>query len=157
MKKLLFCSLLLLFGTYNYAQESVNAAGGDATGAGGSASYSIGQPFAAYYSSSSGSVSEGVQHAYEVFLTDVKEELSWNAEVNLFPNPTTNLISIELTQPTAYRYQLYSLDGKLLQDKEVTDRRTEVNMQDYPAATYLLKIMNSEGKFQTYKIVKTQR
>ena len=60
-KKLLFCTVLLLLSIGALqAQEAVLSAGGNATGNGGSVSYSIGQ--VAYTASgTNGTVTQGVQ------------------------------------------------------------------------------------------------
>jgi hypothetical protein len=62
-------SAILLFGlglTGLKAQESINAAGGNTTGSGGSASYSVGQVVYTTNTGTNGSVAQGVQQAYEI-------------------------------------------------------------------------------------------
>ena len=55
--KLFFLNVLtFLFLSKVTAQTSTNAAGGDASGAGGSVAYSVGQPFYITYSGANGSV-----------------------------------------------------------------------------------------------------
>jgi hypothetical protein len=63
MKELLFI-VFLLFNGFSHAQKSVNTGGGNATGSGGSMSFSIGQVFYKYYSNTSGSMNQGVQQVY---------------------------------------------------------------------------------------------
>jgi len=67
-KRLKLCALLL-FGlglTGLQAQESVNAAGGNASGSGGTVSYTVGQVVYTTKTGTNGSVAEGVQQAYEI-------------------------------------------------------------------------------------------
>ena len=63
LKRLKICAVLLLgLGlTGLQAQESVNATGGDASGSGGSVSYSVGQITYQTHTGINGSVAEGVQ------------------------------------------------------------------------------------------------
>ena len=71
----LSAALLLGFGlTGLQAQTSVNAIGGDATGSGGSVSYSVGQVVYTTNKGTNGSVVEGVQQPYEILVvTAIKE------------------------------------------------------------------------------------
>jgi len=48
-----------------HAQESVNASGGDASGSGGSSSYSVGQVFYSNYTGANGSEAQGAQQVDE--------------------------------------------------------------------------------------------
>ena len=49
----------------SYAQQSVNTTGGNASGSGGSVSYSLGQVVYTYHSSPSGQMNQGVQQVFE--------------------------------------------------------------------------------------------
>ncbi|WP_228479065.1 hypothetical protein [Flavobacterium soyangense] len=50
----------------SYSQESVTASGGNATGTGGSSSYSIGQITYTSQTGSGGNITLGVQQPYEI-------------------------------------------------------------------------------------------
>ncbi|MEE4177590.1 MAG: hypothetical protein V2I46_08780, partial [Bacteroides sp.] len=71
-RKTFFLCLLLCFGVHAlFGQEAVVPAGGNATGSGGSVSYTAGQVFYLIHSGPSGSVSQGVQQPYEIFAVGV--------------------------------------------------------------------------------------
>ena len=67
----------------SYAQESANASGGNATGSGGTLAYSIGQIVFTTNTGSTGSVAQGVQHGYEIYLVGIKET-TLNISLNVF-------------------------------------------------------------------------
>ena len=70
-------SAVLLLGlglTGLQAQTSVNATGGDASGSGGSVSYSVGQVVYTTNTGTSGSVAQGVQQPYEISVVTAIEE-----------------------------------------------------------------------------------
>ena len=75
-KKLKLSAVLLLgLGlTGLQAQESVNATGGNASGSGGSASYSVGQVVYTNNTGTSGSVAQGVQQPFEISVVTGIEE-----------------------------------------------------------------------------------
>ncbi|MDD4385781.1 MAG: hypothetical protein PHD06_11460, partial [Bacteroidales bacterium] len=56
------------------AQESLNATGGNASGSGGSAGYSVGQMVYTTHIGTNGSVAEGVQQPYEISIVIGIEE-----------------------------------------------------------------------------------
>ncbi len=63
----------LLWAGLAQSQESANASGGDATGSGGTVAYSVGQVVYTSNTSSSGTVDQGVQHAFEIYTVGIKE------------------------------------------------------------------------------------
>ena len=65
--KTTFLILFIFISLVSISQESVNASGGNATGSGGSISYTIGQIDYIEASGVGGSVNQGIQQAYEIF------------------------------------------------------------------------------------------
>ena len=71
MKKntaLLFITFILTFSTSSllFGQQAVVTAGAEATGTGGTVSYSVGQVVYQTHAGTNGSVAEGVQQPYEI-------------------------------------------------------------------------------------------
>ena len=138
------------------AQESANVSGGDATGSGGAVAYSIGQVVYTTNTSSSGSVAQGVQYAYEIFTVSV-EETTLNISLIAFPNPTTENLTLQISDFNNEKlaYQLFDMQGKLLSNGQVTAQQTQINTASLPAATYLINVVNQENKkVQSFKIIK---
>lgn len=65
IKILIFFGIMLGMCIYGMAQESVNAAGGDAMGMGGTASYSVGQVVYTTIGADGTTVAQGVQQAFQ--------------------------------------------------------------------------------------------
>lgn len=138
------------------AQTSVNASGGNATGSGGSVAYSIGQVVYTTNTDASGSVSQGVQQAYEIFTVGIKET-KLNISLSVFPNPTADNLTLQISDYNNEKlsYQLLDMQGKLLNNGQVTTQQTQINTANLPAATYLINVLNQENKkIQTFKIIK---
>jgi hypothetical protein len=139
-----------------HAQESVNATGGDATGSGGTVAYSIGQVVYTTNTDASGKVSQGVQQAYEVFTVGIKET-KLNILLSVFPNPTTDNLTLQISDYNNEKlsYQLYDMQGKLLNNGQVTANQTQINTASLPSATYFINVVNQENKkVQSFKIIK---
>ena len=146
----------LLWASLAQAQESANASGGDATGSGGTIAYSIGQVVYTTYTGSSGSVAQGVQHAYEIFTVDI-EETTLSISLIAFPNPTADNLTLQISDFNKEKltYQFYNIGGKLLSNGQVTGQQTEINTSSLPPATYFINVLNQEDKkVQSFKIIK---
>lgn len=146
----------LLWASFAQAQESTNASGGDATGTGGTASYSVGQVVYTTNTGSTGSVAQGVQHAYEIFTVGIKET-ELNISLTAFPNPTTENLTLQISDYNNEKlsYQLFDMQGKQLSNGQITAQQTQINMNSLPTATYFVNVVNQENKkVQSFKIIK---
>ena len=106
--------LLLGFGGL-HAQESPTATGGEATGTGGTASYSVGQVVYTTNTGTNGSVAQGVQQPYEISTTVGINETTINLELSVYPNPTINYLTLKVEKTEGLTFQLYDLQGKVIE------------------------------------------
>ncbi len=146
----------LLLAGFAQAQESVNASGGDATGSGGTVAYSVGQVVYTSNSGTSGSVSQGVQQAYEIFTVGIKET-ELNISLSVFPNPIADNLTLQGSdfELSTLNFQLYDMQGKLLNNGQVNAKQTQINTSSLPPATYFINIVNQDKKkVQSFKIIK---
>ena len=138
------------------AQESSNASGGDAIGSGGTIAYSVGQIVYTSNTGVTGTVNQGVQQAYEIFTVGIKET-ELNISLSVFPNPTANNLTLQISDHNNKKlsYQLYDIQGKLLNNGQVTEQQTQINTASLTPATYLIHVVNQENKkVQSFKIIK---
>jgi hypothetical protein len=158
MKLFVIFVFVVLFQLVTLAQQSINTAGGDATGIGGSIAYSIGQVVYTTNNSNSGSVAQGVQHAYEIFAVSSEDAIS-SMKCLVYPNPTVGDITLELKEDigSSLRYQIFDLQGKLLISGPVISAHTRLPLNLLTASTYLLRVSNEEQRqVSTFKIVKSK-
>jgi hypothetical protein len=138
------------------AQESTNASGGDAAGGGGTVAYSLGQLAYTTNASASGTVNQGVQQAYEIFTVGIKET-ELNISLSVFPNPTADNLTLQISDYNNEKlsYQLYDMQGKLLDNGQVTAKQTLMNTSSLLPATYFINVVNQKNKqVQSFKIIK---
>jgi hypothetical protein len=155
-KKIKLSVLLLGIVITVQAQQATNASGGDATGSGGTVSYSVGQVVYTTNSGTTGSVAQGVQHAYEIFTVGIKAT-ELNISLTVFPNPTADNLTLQISDYNNEKlsYQLYDLQGKLLNNGQITAQQTQIDMNSLPSATYFVNVVNQENKkVQSFKIIK---
>jgi hypothetical protein len=157
MKKILilFCVLMTGFGAY--AQSAVSASGGESSGSGGSASYTVGQTFYSANVGTSGQISEGVQQAYEIYdVTEVQNPISTNISLSAFPNPTNDFLTLHIDGDyiDGLDCTMYDISGKEIMQMQIGSSETSIDMQSLPSATYFVRITKGKNEVKTFKIVK---
>ena len=162
-KKLKLSTVLLLsLGlTGLQAQEAIPATGGNASGTGGSASYSVGQVF---YTTNTGtnsySIAEGVQQPYEIsVVSGIKQAKGINLSVSTYPNPVADFLILQIDASAALsiqstKYKLFDINGNLIKSEIITGDKTQINMQNFVPATYFLKVMRGKEEIKSFKIIK---
>ena len=156
-KKTFMSAAFLLLGLGGlHAQENAVTTGGEVTGAGGTASYSVGQVVYTTNTGTNGSVAQGVQQAYEIFTVGIKET-ELNISLSVYPNPTADNLTLQISDYNNEKlsYQLFDMQGKLLNNGQLTAQQTQINTASFPPATYFINVVNKENKkIQSFKIIK---
>lgn len=160
LKKRLQLSAILLFGiglTGLQAQTSVNTTGGNASGSGGSASYTVGQVVYQTHTGTNGSVAEGVQQPYEIsVITAIEQAKTIDLTVTAYPNPATDYLTLSISEfkLSGLSYQLFDMSGRLLFHEKITGSQTNIVMSQLGSASYLLVVKQENIRLKTFKIVK---
>ncbi|MBC8344608.1 MAG: T9SS type A sorting domain-containing protein [Bacteroidetes bacterium] len=161
MKKSILILFALFFSiTIIQAQEVIPASGGNATGSGGSVSYTIGQIVYSTNSGTNGSVAEGVQQPYEISeATSIEEARDISLICTAFPNPTNDFLTLKIDASTTLSiqtlsYQLYDISGKLIEKKKISSNETIISSIYLVSGVYFLKVIDKNKEIKTFKIVK---
>jgi hypothetical protein len=155
-RKKIVALLLLGFGiTTVHGQQATTATGGNASGSGGTAAYSVGQVVYTTNTGTNGSVAQGVQQAYEITSVGINET-ELNISLQACPNPTTDYLQlrIESEKLQDLNYQLFDIAGKLIENKKITSTTEIIRMENLPTASYFLKVVNNNNEIKTFKIIK---
>ena len=158
--KRLKLSAVLLLGlglTGLHAQENINATGGNASGSGGTVSYSVGQVVYTTNTGTNGFVAQGIQQPYEIsVVTGIEEAKGINLMVSAYPNPTSDYLTLRIDEfeISDLSYQLYDINGKLLQSEKITGNQTSIVMSNLVPSIYLVKVIQGNKEVKTFKIVK---
>ena len=154
---ILVAILSLVLNTVSIAQESTVASGNDATGSGGSISYSIGQVCYSANAGTTGSITQGVQQPYEISVSGIENpDPAFEIACSVYPNPTSEYLILEIKDmsTTGLTYQLYDNLGKQIDTRKVESNKCQIRMQDYHPAVYYLRVYNNQGLVKSFKIVK---
>jgi hypothetical protein len=157
--KLCFIFLLGIGLTGLRAQTGIPATGSNASGSGGTVSYSVGQVFYTTKGTigSTSTVAEGVQQPWEIsIVTGIEEARGITLQCTVSPNPTADFINLTVDnyKTENLTYQLYDINGKLLENEKVQGSQTVISMKALATATYLLKVTDNNKEVKTFKIIK---
>jgi len=141
------------------AQEAVTTGGGEASGSGGSVSYTAGQVTYTIHSTGSGSLSQGVQQPYEIYVeVGIEDSAGINLFCTSYPNPVMDILILEIRdfKNQSLAYQLYNVEGYLIGSNEIKGSVTTISMGNLALGTYFLKILDNTSfrLIKTFKIIK---
>lgn len=156
MKKInlgIACAGMIFSAQMTHAQQSVNAAGGDVIGTGGSVAYSIGQPFYRVNGSTT-TTSEGVHQPIEITVGIDEQDL--DLSMSIFPNPSYDFVHLRIEEYQDQDVSMILIDanGKLLVANDIEHVETQFSVQELPIGTYYLQVLVGQNRFKTFTLLK---
>lgn len=139
------------------AQTALPTAGGEASGSGGTVSYSVGQVAYTTISSDGHELAQGVQQPYEISVISGIENvgaISLNAIV--YPNPASDEVRLKTEGHAAdqLRYELHDINGKLLITGKVDGDETSIAIGHLASAAYILSITEGNIAIKRFSLIK---
>jgi hypothetical protein len=148
---------LLFFCRQTHAQETVTTSGGNASGSGGTVSFTVGQVSYTTNESATGTVTQGIQQPYEIFVvTGLEEVKDISLEFFIYPNPASDFLKLKVENCKLENlvYQLYDVNGSLLQNGEISSKETIIQTGNLTPAAYYLRLIDNQKEIKTFKIIK---
>lgn len=141
-----------LIGVKANAQSAVTSAGGEA----GTVSFTVGQPFVTPAVSDAGSLTPGVQQAYEITIVNGIENTQISLEAEVYPNPVVDRLTLSVSDAddAVLHYTLTDANGRSLSTAEIVDAQTSINMSTLAQGVYFLRVDDGQTLLRTFKIVK---
>ncbi len=157
-RKLKLGALLLLgFGISELrAQETISAAGANASSNEGSLSYSVGQVVYKTHMGINGSVAEGVQQPNENLIVSSELLRTIDETISTYPNPVEeNLtIHIEDAKQRNLSYRLADVLGETYNNTPIDNEYTQIDMEGLRAGSYILTILDQNKTLKSIAIIK---
>ncbi|QZT38657.1 T9SS type A sorting domain-containing protein [Halosquirtibacter xylanolyticus] len=156
-KYFLVCFILTMLIRSSFAQSSINSSGHKITGTTGSLNYSLGQVI---YNTSvnNGSVSGGVQQAYEISVVTGHRTVNLDLlQISFYPNPVHDILQLQIDNERIgedLSYSLFDSQGKLLKKGVVLSDKTRINMQVCRPGVYFLYVTKQNIQLKVFKILK---
>lgn len=156
MKKFILFTFMMTGVLVSYAQQGIHSAGGNATGSGGSVSYSVGQVFYSSQSGSNGALIQGVQQPFELIVTEVKEVSTSTLKCEAYPNPAVKELNLRISgeQPENGNWKLIDARGVSILNGEIRTAETLIPMNAVPMAAYTLRVFSGKKQIKSFKIIK---
>ena len=141
-----------------FGQSTVVPAGGTASGSGGSVTYTVGQIANQKVDGNGLYIIEGVQQPYEIQVVGVDNYPGINLSAKVYPNPTIDKVVLSISNfeiPSSGLFlQLFDINGKQLKMMVIKEEQTEIDLSDFAAATYQLRVVNGKNVIKTFKVIK---
>lgn len=135
-------------------QDGFSTMGGDASGSTGSEAFSVGLVVYTELSGPGGSMSQGIQHPYEVFPVAVAEQ-DGAFQASVYPNPVEGILYMETgTLADNASYQLFDAGWKELLQQSITAPLSRLDLTQLPAGVYLLRLNQGNNHTRSFTIVK---
>ncbi len=74
--------------------------------------------------------------------------------VSISPNPVEDILKINFPQKSNYSINIVSLEGKILDTKNVYAKNCDINFNKYQSNVYMLHITDEKGKEATMRLIK---
>jgi len=139
------------------AQSDFVATGSNQTGSTGSVSMTVGQVSYTSESSTTGSVSSGVQQVYTIEIVDGLEQNNVNLNLTAYPNPTTENVWLRIDSEfeNILSYVIMENSGKIVSESEISGTETEISMSDLASGSYYIIVKEGQTNIKTFKIQKS--
>ncbi len=159
MRNVFFIALILILSSRLFAQQGFVTAGGNAVGAGGSVSFSFGQPFYQSVTSDEGVIIEGLQQPYEIYVvTSVPDMEHLKLLFTVYPNPVSDYLTLQIQDKPAstqnLTFILYDISGKQMLSGPIESAHTLIPTSELIPGTYLLRVGDKSRQLKTFKIIK---
>lgn len=164
VKNIFLIVAVCMLSVYVYGQEvssSVIATVGESVETGNvSVSWTLGEIAIETLGEDGGSVilTQGFQQGY-FEITSIGEPLSNEFQLNVYPNPATEYIWIDLksNEVKSAIVEIYNMEGKLVYNSrwEFVNGPNQIMLNELNSSQYILRITDSSGKvLQTFKLIK---
>ena len=151
-RMILLIAFMATIGAKANAQTTVATAGGEA----GTMSYTIGQIAVEPAETAAGSLTPGVQQAYEITIVDGIDNRYVTLEAEVYPNPVTDLLILRVDDAvtTTLHYTLTDANGRTISAADIASAQSAIDMSQHVQGVYFLRVTNGETMVRTFKIVK---
>jgi len=97
----------------------------------------------------------GFHHGlYELIATSTWSAPEVRLEMSVFPNPTADKVTLAGDWEIRDRLRVSDLLGRALSDTELPPGRTELDLTNYPAGTYLLTVSRAGQPLKTLRVIR---
>ena len=118
--------------------------GGNSSGSSGNVSYSVGQIFYKTVNGTTAYLSQGVEQPFEIQTVLGLDNFNVSLELSVYPNPTTETITIERISEMTIDYAITDMTGRVVATGKIDSLQSEVNVSQLETGSYQFLIEGSK-------------
>ena len=79
-----------------------------------------------------------------------------SSHITVYPNPTIDKVFLKLDIDNMENcdYYLHDLQGRQIQNRNITSKQTEISFESFESGVYILRIVKEKTLVQEFKIIK---
>lgn len=77
-----------------------------------------------------------------------------NQTIQLYPNPTNGVLSVESTQVKLINYIIMDVDGRIISNGDIISNNEEINIENLKNGIYIIQLTDVNGNISTLKFIK---
>ena len=155
-KLFILCCASVLLKFNMKAQEVIATSGNYHENSSGSISWTIGELVSEAFENSENILTQGF-HQTMLTVTLIKEFKETDIQITVYPNPVKEKLIIDVKEAKFNSLQMTMIDinGRIELTKNIVSDKEIIDMQGFPEAIYILRIIAPNEKIlKSYKIVK---
>lgn len=135
-------------------KSSISSGGTSATIGTLSVVYSIGEVAINETTAGNIKVSEGFISS-KMLTTLGVNNYSLLENIQIYPNPTVNIVNVNFEKSDTYTISIYNYSGKEIKTIKTTKTKQQISFDSYATGVYILLIKNSQKQvYKTFKLIK---
>jgi len=134
--------------------ELVSSAGDSFNNTSYQLDWSIGECITATHSAGDYVITQGFHQ--NTYVVTAVEDLATDINMSVYPNPTTDFISLKVEKSKAenMQYTVTDFSGKVLQTENFAGDIEQINFSNYAVGTYFISVMENNQLIKSFKIIK---
>lgn len=153
MKKFRITLFIIITANIVFAQEVISTQGDSYSNSSISLDFTIGELIVETGTEETNDITQGF-HQTNWFYVSL-DDLSPIFDVNIFPNPTEDVLNIKIGNFEKVFYSVFNIQGKLLLNGVLVAEQTTIQVSPLPVGTYLLTLLNDSPNLKTFTLIKT--
>lgn len=152
MKKHTFVFVSLLTSLSSVAQEVIATQGDMYSNPQANINFTIGEVVMSTGTDGTNDITQGFHQTNLNFLGI--DDFAPNYSVTIYPNPSSEILTIEAKEFEEVSFSLFDAQGKLVLKSNLIDQITPVNVGQLAPGNYSLQLSNESQLLKTFKLLK---
>lgn len=146
-------TLVLTLSSFSQQKEIVSSGGALFQNPTGTLTWTVGEIVTESFTNESGELNSGF-HQGNIELTDISELNNFTEKIIVFPNPTSETITILVEDELDFNYYIYDINGNEIIKIDEKDDNKNISLSQMAPGLYFLKICHNNSIVKTIKISK---